>query len=105
MAKRRSIGVNPLDDMISSPPVSHAVESKGDRTTQKALKQNKLRLTVQVHSEVLERVKNAVYWTPGLTLAALAEEALIKAVDALEKKCGKEFPTRAEELKGGRPLN
>jgi hypothetical protein len=91
--------------MISVSPVSRAVESKDDRTTTSTLKPKKLRLTVQVHSEVLERVKNAVYWTPGLTLAALAEEALIKAVDALEKKCGKQFPTRAEELKGGRPLN
>jgi hypothetical protein len=49
-------------------------------------------------------VKNIVYWTPGLTLARPAEEALTKEVEKREKERGESFPRRAEELKGGRPL-
>jgi hypothetical protein len=45
------------------------------------------------------------YWTPGLTLAALAEEAFSKAVDHLEKEQKKAFPKRKEELKTGRPIS
>jgi len=66
----------------------------------------KERLTVHVPVDLIDRVKNAVYWTPGVTLAGLSEEGLIKAVQRLEKKHndGKPFPKREAELKGGRPL-
>jgi len=46
-----------------------------------------------------------VYWTPGLTLASLAEDAFSKAVDDLEKEKEAKFPKRKEELKTGRPIN
>jgi len=55
--------------------------------------------------DVIERLKNAVYWTPGLTLASLAEDAFSKAVDDLEKEKEAKFPKRKEELKTGRPIN
>jgi hypothetical protein len=69
MAKRRTIGTNPLDTVIparlpeSTPP-------------KKVIKE---RLTVHLPVELIERIKNAVYWTPGLTLAGLAEEAFTAA--------------------------
>ena len=53
---------------------------------------------------VIERAKNAMFWTPGLTLADLASQALTNAVDSLEKKRGEAFPHRKTELKGGRPM-
>jgi len=61
-------------------------------------------LTVHVSDELVNRVKNVVYWTPGLTLAGLAEKAFAQIVEELEKKRGEPFPQRQEELKGGRPL-
>ncbi len=33
----------------------------------------KLRLTVHLPAELIERIKNAVFWTPGLARAELAE--------------------------------
>jgi len=76
------------------------------------------RLTIQISEDVIERAKNAVYWTRGLTLAQLTEDAIEKAVRALEKnsvvyddKTGKPlkdkgdaFPKRKEDLKSGRSL-
>ena len=53
---------------------------------------------------LIDRVKNAVYWTPGLTLAALAEDALRARVEGLETDRGEAFPARPAPLKGGRPL-
>lgn len=64
----------------------------------------KERLTVHVPQDLVDRVKNAVYWTPGLTLARMAEEALLAEVERREKGRGEPFPVRAEELRGGRPM-
>ncbi|MBL8763360.1 MAG: hypothetical protein JNM07_03725 [Phycisphaerae bacterium] len=64
----------------------------------------KLRYTVHLTSELVERLRDAVYWTPGLTLAELAEDALRGAIDRLEKTRGQPFPRRAGKLKGGRPI-
>jgi hypothetical protein len=108
MAKRRTIGDNPLDAVVPDPrampqrfasPVS---ESGG--TNERASRVIKERLTVHLPLDLIDRVKNAVYWTPGLTLAGLAEEAFAKAVDRLERERKEAFPPRRAELKGGRPL-
>ena len=109
MAKRQTIGENPLDNLIqpisnngNATAVSEVKESK--KPDPKQPKSSKQRITVQISEDVIERLKNAVYWTPGLTLAALAEEAFSKAVDALEEKNGSPFSKRKSELKTGRPL-
>ena len=61
-------------------------------------------MTFHLPVDVIERAKNAVYWTPGLTLADLAARALTRALDEIERKRGNSFPKRREELKGGRPV-
>ena len=62
------------------------------------------RLTAKLPVEVIERVRNAVYWTPGMTLAGLTERALSAYIDALEAERGEAFPQRQGELKLGRPI-
>ena len=65
---------------------------------------NKERFTVHLPREVIEYARNVAYWTPGLTLARLVEEALL---DYLEKKTaerGGTYPQRREDLSPGRPL-
>ena len=64
----------------------------------------KARMTFHLPVDVIERAKNAVYWTPGLTLADLAARALTRVLDEIERKRGKAFPQRREELRGGRPI-
>ncbi|MDP7420512.1 MAG: hypothetical protein QGH40_01475, partial [bacterium] len=61
----------------------------------------KTRATIYVPVSLIERVKNAVYWTPGLTVAALAEGSLSRAVKSLENKRKSPFPQRKSELKVG----
>ena len=110
MAKRQTIGENPLDSLfepaVSSNGNSVAVLNReGTPPQQKPKPSRKQRITVQISEDVIERIKNAVYWTPGLTLASLAEDAFSKAVDKLEEEKEAPFPKRKEELKTGRPIN
>jgi hypothetical protein len=107
MVKRQTIGDHPLDAYISPSGVNNSVEVLENETVQqnKPKQSKKQRITVQISEDVIERIKNAVYWTPGLTLASLAEEAFSKVVDELESKREAPFPKRKEELKTGRPIN
>lgn len=98
-AKRRTIGTNPLDAVVPEPPAGPAPP-----TPAPAASVGKERLTVHLPVELIERVKNAVYWTPGLTLARLAEEALRQALADLEAARGAPFPPRERPLTVGRPL-
>ena len=62
------------------------------------------RLTVHVPVALIDGVKNAVYWTPGLTLARLAEDAVRQALAAREATRGAPYPPRERPLTVGRPL-
>lgn len=109
--RRPTIGFDPLDAVV---PQLNGQQGRGGEpqpsapTPQPAVspqsRLSKERLTVHVPLEVIDRVKNAVYWTPGLTLAELAEVALRDYVGRLEKERGEAYPPRRAELKGGRPL-
>jgi len=97
--KRRTIGDKPLDAVVLCAPSRAAVAEP-----EKAPRRAKERMTFHLPVEVMERAKNAVFWTPGLTLADLAAQALTESVDRLEKKRGEVFPPRKADLKGGRPM-
>ena len=102
MAKRNTIGANPLDAVV--PLQRQETIAPAPASAQEPPALSKQRLTVHLPVELIERVKNAVYWTPGLTLAALAEKALEKTVNSIEDDRGESFPQREAELRGGRPI-
>lgn len=64
----------------------------------------KTRVTIHIPVNLIERIKNAVYWEPGLTVAGFCEQALLKGIEKLEKEKGAPYPSRKEQLKGGRPI-
>lgn len=108
--KRKTLGETPWDAVVP-PKDSGSTSEKTRKSTPKPTRDplrgaggHKERLTVHLSMEVIERAKDAVYWTPGLTLAGLAENALVKALEPLEKAHGGPFPRRKAELKGGRPM-
>jgi hypothetical protein len=52
-----------------------------------------------------DKVKNAVYFEPGMTLSGFAEEALTSWLKGLERKRGQPYPPRKEnKLRPGRPF-
>jgi hypothetical protein len=61
----------------------------------------KAKITLAISPHVLERMRNVVYWTPGLTLATLTEEAVEVKLKKLEK--GRRFRKRRGKIPVGRP--
>lgn len=94
---RKTIGTNPFDGMIPTSTASEPVEEKPSKV-------QKDRLTIHLPINLIERIKNCVYWTPGTTLASLAEESLTETIDKIESERGKPFSHRSSELRGGRPI-
>ena len=82
-----------------APPHDHLLQTPERKTVERK------RLTVSLPLELLERSRNTVYWTKGLTLARLLEEALTTSLDHREELNGHPFQRRLENLKGGRPRN
>jgi len=85
--KRRTIGDNPLDAVIPRAP-SRAAAAVAE-AEEGPPKQAKERMTFHLPVEVMERAKNAVYWTPGLTLADLAAQALRMPWTVWRRNAGK----------------
>ena len=113
MSKHKAIGANPLDALVPAGRAKAAIRASKrglepagttPRPQRTSPGPQKERLTVHLPIDLIDRVKNAVYWTPGLTLAGLSENALTATLAKLEKDNGKPFPKRKRELKGGRPL-
>lgn len=67
-------------------------------------RRGKAKLTVHLDADVVNRVKNAAYWNPRLTVARIAEEGVRTAIEAVERANGGPYPQREAELTGGRPL-
>ena len=93
---KKIAGTNPPGDMAS-------VE-QSEPFPEQERRPEKERCTFHIPIDLMERVRNCVFWTPGLTMAALAEEGLRSALDSYEKKNGGAFPLRTANLKGGRPV-
>lgn len=130
-AKRSTIGDDPFDSVIPfetrpepavpTPPVEEPVipkASNGDATrtgtrrapavveepTAAELLASRQKLTVHLDSDVVNRVKNAAYWDPRLTIAKIAERGIRLALKEVEKEHGGPYPQRNGELLGGRPI-
>lgn len=66
-------------------------------------RRSKERLTVLISGDVLNRLRNAVFWTPGITMTGIVEKCISDAIASLEDQRGAKFPQRSRELKAGRP--
>lgn len=109
MSNKKTIGSNPLMAYLSS-TAEQTKDTQKKSAPQSSTKATvdaspKQRVTIHLSTDLINKVKDAVYWEPGLTLTAFAEDALQRALEKLEKKRGEKYPERSEHnLKGGRPL-
>jgi hypothetical protein len=62
-----------------------------------------VRLTVNLPSHLVEQMRDAVYWTPGLTLAWVIARAVRASLTELETVHQGPFPRRLKPLRAGRP--
>jgi hypothetical protein len=63
----------------------------------------KIRLTVSLPSDLVDRLRDAVYWSPGLTLAWLIGQSLRTSLAEMESLRQGPFPKRTNALRAGRP--
>jgi len=71
--------------------------------SEKSEKPRMVRLTVNLPSPLIEQMRDAVYWTPGLTLAWMVARALRASLADLETIHQGPFPRRLKPLRAGRP--
>ncbi|HJT22770.1 MAG TPA: hypothetical protein VJ746_20015 [Nitrospira sp.] len=67
------------------------------------LPSRKVRLTVNLPKDLVEQMRDAVYWTPGLTLAWLIARAMQTSLTELHSTNRGPFPKRSRPLRAGRP--
>ena len=101
MATRKgsTIGHNPLDQVVPIRTLE-AVQPPQPEVTKPARE----RVTISLSAELMERARNAVYWTPGATLAGLFEDAVLDMLGRVEKEHGGPFKSRSSNLKPGRRM-
>ncbi len=98
MARKAStIGSNPLDQVVPLRRSDPAPEPEPVAAPRE-------RVTIALPADLMERARNAVYWTPGATLAGLVEDAMADAMDRLEQENGRAFKSRSGNLKRGRRI-
>lgn len=101
--RRGGLGTNPLDSIVPVQASGRRPVRPSKPTPAKVKAAAKDRFTLHLPVELMERAKNAAYWTPGLTLAGLAEAGIRAELERVEKKHGP-FKARERELVGGRPI-
>ena len=93
--ERASEVVTPFRPRSEAKPAEAPKPSEGHK---------KEKLTVHLTHDLIERVKNAAYWNPRLTIASIAEIGIQYAIELVEKENGGPYKPRESELKGGRPI-
>jgi hypothetical protein len=68
---------------------------------QRKFPSRKIKVTLALPPPLIERMRTVVYWTPTLTLAAIAETGIEQVLRKLEKR--KRFRKRRGKIRVGRP--
>lgn len=118
--KRSTYPTDPFDMLISTPePPGETPESRTSPQLRSAYKEpNKPKASVAsqpmerrlknetfgLSIDLMDWARNAVYFTPGLTLSGLVEESLRVHLGNLEESRGEPFPKRPSKIKTGRPI-
>jgi hypothetical protein len=87
-------------------PTENQLRRGGTVTTlvsEKSERPRMVRLTVNLPSHLVEQMRDAVYWTPGLTLAWMIARAVRASLADLETIHQGPFPRRLKPLRAGRP--
>ena len=117
-SRRPTFGSDPLDAMVPDPAEAAASSAtKATKASKRGLavsaskakpatkpRAAKVRATFHLPEDLLDQARDAVYWTPGVSMASLCEKGLRAELAKLERKRGEPFPRRESELKGGRPI-
>ena len=90
---------------------NHSIKKEHRETASTSSRPNKVgrqqpwtvRLTVSLPGDLVERLRDAVYWSPSLTLAWLIAQSLRTSLTEMESFRQCPFPKRTKALRAGRP--
>jgi hypothetical protein len=95
---KQTIPLNPPKDKLCRPASQPARPSKS-----KTQQPRTVRLTVSLPGDLVDRLRDAVYWSPDLKLAWLIARSLQASLADLETSRQGPFPKRMMALRSGRP--
>lgn len=78
-------------------------QAAGERARHDQSPPRKIRLTVNLPKELVDQMRDAVYWTPGLTLAWMIARAMRTSLAEMHSTNRGPFPKRTNPLRAGRP--
>ena len=94
---------SPHTDMQQNPlSVNHLVLNGMHQPVLPAPHSERQRVTISLPTALIERLRNAVYWTEDRPLAGLVAEAIEDILVQMEEVNGGAFPQRVSPLKRGR---
>jgi hypothetical protein len=97
MARKSTASRNP-------PDAAERRKSGGTKRAEPA-RATKERVTFQLPVGLIEKARDVVLFSPGLTMASFMEDVLVVQLKRAEKKRGEPFPSRAgAALRSGRPV-
>lgn len=102
-----TMGSDPVEEILSEDSEDTSSTSEASTESRQNGATVKKRVTVGIPEELAERLRNCVFWTAGdVTMSGIATEGIKKVVKAIEEERndGEKFPSRDQELKGGRPV-
>lgn len=100
---RSTIGNDPFETVIPLVEDQNAVQAVA-AVPAGAAPAAKAKLTVHLPEDVVNRVKNAAYWNPRLTICKIVERGVSQALAEVEREHGGPYAQREQELAGGRPI-
>lgn len=95
-----------LTDHAASSHSTNKEHRRGSRPSSgpsKTRQQQPVRLTVSLPGDLVDRLRDAVYWSPSLTLAWLIAQSLRTSLAEMESLRQGPFPKRTNALRAGRP--
>ena len=104
MKDLKSGAAGPDDSQNANGNVDGGVESSssGSPSDKKSSKRNDYttKITVSIEDDVVQRLRSAVYFTPGLTMYKVVQKGVQVVLDDLQEDIG-EFPQKEGGLSGG----
>ena len=59
-------------------------------------------ITIRIDEEIIDKVKDIVYWEPGMSMSDLFEQSIKVMIKELQDKHGKKYEKRPKNIKCGR---
>jgi hypothetical protein len=81
----------------------HGAAGRSSRPSHAGRRPRTVRLTVSLPGDLVDRLRDAVYWSPSLTLAWLIAQSLRTSLTEMESVRQCPFPKRTNALRAGRP--